>query len=111
MLASSSPVGLKHDAPVMSPFVGPLRTTRTCNGLWLNSLQRFSPDVPHYVTGSPCSAPGYLRPASHNILSSGTTLCRGRHGGTARVHSDRVCHLDSALFAASAERLAGLGER
>ena len=26
----------------MWPFVGPLRTTRTCNGPWLNSLQRFS---------------------------------------------------------------------
>ena len=96
-----------HDAPVMSPFVGPLRTTQTCNGPWLNSLQRFSPDVPHHVTGSPRSAPGHLRPTGHDVLSRGTTLRRSRPGGTARVHAGRVCYLDPARSAASAERLAG----
>src|SRR5262245_8878752 len=110
MPASSSPVALKHGAPVMSPFVGPLRTTRTCNGLWLNSLQQFSSDALLYVTGSPYRTSGHLRPTGHDVPSSGTTLHRSRHGSTAYVYTDRVCHLDSALPAARTEWLAGLGE-
>src|SRR5919198_6122955 len=94
----------------MSPFVGPLRMTRTCNGPWLNSLQRFSPNASYHVTGSPYSAPGHLRPTGHDVPSRGPTLRRSRHSGTARVHTDRVRSLDPALSAAGAERLAGLGE-
>src|SRR5262245_45779285 len=110
MPASSSLVGLKHGAPVMSPFVGPLRTTLTCNGPWLNSLQRFSPDAPHHVTGSPYSTPGHVRPTRRDVANRGTTLYRSRHGSTAHVYTDRVCYLDSVLSAARTERLAGLGE-